>query len=73
MNNGASSADFYIDAVTNNSFEMSYVENTLLNVFHNSYGFLDNAQKHAIGLCRSNFLMSDLKLTADAKVVLAKA
>lgn len=60
MNNGASSADFYIDAVTNNSFEASYVENTLLDVFHNSYGFLDNAQKHAISLSRSNFLISDL-------------
>lgn len=60
MVNGASSADFYIDAVTNNSFEMKYVEDTLQSVLYNSYGFLDNAQKHSIGLSRSNFLVSDL-------------
>lgn len=60
MVNGASSADFYIDAVTNNSFEMKYVEETLQSVLYNSYGFLDNFQKHSIALSRFNFLVTDL-------------
>ena len=60
MVNGASSADFYIDAVTNNSFEMKHVEETLQSVLYNSYGFLDNTQKHSIGLSRFNFLVTDL-------------
>ena len=64
--NGASSSDFYLNAVTNNSFTLSNVEDTIKQTIKNSFGYLDQLQKNAIDLYRAHFTSEDLH-TFDLK------
>lgn len=64
--NGASTSELYLNAVTNNSFSLPNVEETIKETVKRSFGYLDNLQKHAIGLYRAHFTPNDLQ-TFDLK------
>ena len=59
--NGASSSEFYINAVTNNSFTLANAEETIKHSIYNSFAYLDKLQKEKIGLYRGSFTSDDLK------------
>ena len=65
--NGASSSEFYLDAVTNNSFTLSNVEDTIKQTIKNSFGYLDQLQKNAIDLYRAHFTSEDLHTFDERK------
>ena len=58
---GVSSRSYLVDAVTNNTFSLRSTENAILQVMHQSFNYLLNAQREFIDLNRFNFTNSDIK------------
>ena len=58
---GVSSRSYLVDAVTNNTFSLRSTENAILQVMHQSFNYLLNAQREFIDLNRFNFTNSDIR------------
>lgn len=68
--NGYSSEDFLSEAILNNTFTLSSVENSINNIIHNSFNFLYETQKNLVGLNRCNKTNDDFYIEND-KICLA--
>lgn len=60
----------YLNAFTNNTFDLSEVENTIRRTIDNSFWYLKDLQKSYISLHRFNFSEEDLYVNEDGRVCL---
>lgn len=57
---GSSTSDLFVGAVTNNTFTLREVDESLKRVLYHSFNYLDNLQRELVGLYRFSFKTSDL-------------